>query len=63
MTDFERFNTWLQSATRPAIRVVRANLQRLRREHPEQRCEGNALLRRITQELAARGEYDHRMGW
>jgi hypothetical protein len=60
MNDLETFSTWLQSATRSAIRVARAELYRARGEHPGQRAEANALLKRLTQELAARGEYDRR---
>jgi hypothetical protein len=40
---------------------VRTELYRARGEHPEQRAEANALLKRLTQELAARGEYDRRL--
>jgi hypothetical protein len=60
MTDLGTFSTWLTSATRSAILVVRARVCRVREQHPELRSEANALLKRITQELAARGEYDRR---
>jgi hypothetical protein len=60
MTDLNTFSIWLTSATRSAILVVRARVYEAREQHPELRSEGNVLLKRITQELAARGEYDRR---
>jgi hypothetical protein len=60
MTDLSTFSAWLVSATRSAILVVRERVYQARRLNPQQRSEANALLRRITQELAARGEYDRR---
>jgi hypothetical protein len=60
MTDLETFSTWLMSATRAAILVARDRVYQARRQSPESRSEANALLKRITQELAARGEYDRR---
>jgi len=60
MTDLSTFRTWLASATRSAILVVRARVYRARAMNPALRSEANALLKRITQELAARGEYDRR---
>ena len=60
MTDLNSFSAWLVSATRSAILVVRERVYQARRQNPQQRSEANALLRRITQELAARGEYDRR---
>jgi hypothetical protein len=60
MTDLSTFSAWLVSATRSAILVVRERVYQARRHCPESRSEANALLKRITQELAARGEYDHR---
>ena len=60
MTDLNTFSTWLASATRSAILVVRARVYRARATNPALRSEANAILKRITQELAARGEYDRR---
>ena len=60
MTDLNSFSAWLVSATRSAILVVRERVYQARSMDPAQRSEGNALLKRITQELAARGEYDRR---
>ena len=60
MTDLRSFSAWLVSATRAAILVVRERVYQARRLHPELRSEANAILKRITQELAARGEYDRR---
>jgi hypothetical protein len=60
MTELSTFSTWLTSATRSAILIVRARVYQAREQHPELRSEANALLKRITQELAARGEYDRR---
>ena len=60
MTDLSTFSAWLTSATRSAILVVRARVYRAREQYPELRSEANAILKRITQELAARGEYDRR---
>jgi hypothetical protein len=60
MTDLGTFSTWLTSATRSAILVVRARVYETREQYPELRSESNALLKRITRELAARGEYDRR---
>ena len=60
MTDLSTFSTWLTSATRSAILVVRARVYQARGQNPALRSEANALLKRITQELAARGEYDRR---
>ena len=56
MTDLSTFSAWLTSATRSAIFVVRARVYRAREQYPELRSEANAILKRITQELAARGE-------
>ena len=61
MTDLDTFGAWLVSATRSAILIVRARVYRARATNPALRPEANALLRRITQELAARGEYDRRL--
>jgi len=60
MTDLSSFSAWLVSATRAAILVARDRVYQARRQSPQQRSEANALLRRIAQELAARGEYDRR---
>ena len=60
MTDLSSFSSWLTSATRPAILVVRARVYQARATDPALRSEANALLKRITRELAARGEYDRR---
>jgi hypothetical protein len=60
MTELNSFSTWLTSATRSAILVVRARVYRARERYPELRSEANAIIKRITQELAARGEYDRR---
>ena len=60
MTNLNTFSTWLASATRSAILVVRARVYQARGQNPALRSEANALLKRITQELAARGEYDRR---
>jgi len=60
MTDLSTFSTWLASATRSAILVVRARVYQARGQNPALRSEANALLKCITQELAARGEYDRR---
>ena len=60
MTDLSTFSTWLVSATRAAILVARDRVYQARRHCPERRSEANALIKRITQELAARGEYDRR---
>ena len=60
MTNLNTFSTWLASATRSAILVVRARVYQARAMHPALRSEANALLKCITQELAARGEYDRR---
>ena len=61
MTDLSTFSTWLSSATRSAILVVRARVYQARGQNPALRSEANALLKCITQELAARGEYDRRL--
>ena len=61
MIDLDTFSFWLVSATRSAILVVRARVYRARATNPAERSEANALLKRITQELAARGEYDRRI--
>ena len=61
MTDLNTFSTWLASATSSAILVVRARVYQTRGQNPALRYEANALLKRITQELAARGEYDRRI--
>jgi len=60
MTDLDTFSAWLVSATRAAILVARERVYRARSMDPAQRSQANALLKRITQELAARGEYDRR---
>ena len=60
MTDLNTFSSWLTSATRSAILVVRARVYQARGTNPALRSEANALLKCITQELAARGEYDRR---
>ena len=60
MTDLSTFSAWLTSATRSAILVVRARVYQARERNPELRSEANAILKRITRELAARGEYDRR---
>ena len=60
MTDLGTFSNWLTSATRLAILVVRARVYEARAMNPALRSEANALLKRITRELAARGEYDRR---
>ena len=60
MTDLETFSTWLASATRAAILAVRMRVYQVREQSPERRSAANAILKRITQELAARGEYDRR---
>jgi len=60
MTNLNTFSTWLASATRSAILVVRARVYQARGQNPALRSEANALLKCITQELAARGEYDRR---
>jgi len=60
MTDLDTFSAWLVSATRSAILVVRERVYQARSMDPAQRSEANALLKRITQELAARGENDPR---
>jgi hypothetical protein len=60
MTDINSFSAWLASATRSAILVVRARGYRAREQYPELRSETNAILKRITQELSARGDYDRR---
>ena len=60
MTDLSSFSVWLASATRAAILVARDRVYQSRRHSPERRSEANALLKRIAQELAARGEYDRR---
>jgi hypothetical protein len=60
MTDLSSFSVWLASATRAAILVARDRVYQARRQSPERRSEANALIKRITQELAARGEYDRR---
>jgi hypothetical protein len=54
------FVGWLRGATRAAIFVVRYRVYRARKEAPSVRREANRLIRAITQELAARGEYDTR---
>ena len=61
MTDLNTFSNWLTSATRSAILVVRARVYQDRSMDPTQRSEANALIKRITQELAARGEFDRRL--
>ena len=61
MTDLNTFSNWLTSATRSAILVVRARVYQDRSMDPAQRSEANALIKRITQELAARGEFDRRL--
>ena len=60
MTDLSTFSAWLISATRSAILVVRERVYQVRRLNPERRSEANAILKTITRELAARGEYDRR---
>ncbi len=60
MTDLSTFSAWLVSATRSAILVVRARAYQARSMEPTRRSEANALLKHITRELAARGEYDRR---
>ena len=60
MTDLDTFSAWLTSATRSAILAVRARVYLTREHSPERRSAANAILKRITQELAARGEYDRR---
>ena len=60
MTNLNTFSTWLASATHSAILVVRARVYQARGQNPALRSDANALLKRITQELAARGEYDRR---
>jgi hypothetical protein len=60
MTDLNSFSTWLASATRSAILVVRARVYQAHGQNPALRSEANALIKCITQELAARGEYDRR---
>jgi hypothetical protein len=60
MTELNTFSAWLTSATRSAILVVRVRVYRAREQQPELRSEANAILKRITRELAARGEYDRR---
>ena len=60
MTDLNTFSAWLFSATRSAILVVRERVYQARAMDPAQRSEANAILKAITQELAARGEYDRR---
>ena len=60
MTNLNTFSTWLASATRSAILVVRARVYQARAMNPALRSVANALLKRITRELAARGEYDRR---
>ncbi len=60
MTNLNTFSTWLASATRSAILAVRARVYQARGQNPALRSEANALLKCITQELAARGEYDRR---
>ena len=60
MTDLSTFSAWLLSATRAAILVARDRVYQARATNPALRSEANALLKRITQELAARGEYDRR---
>jgi hypothetical protein len=60
MSELNTFSGWLTSATRSAILVVRARVYRAREQYPELRSETNAILKRITRELAARGEYDRR---
>jgi|GEM_PF-3675751 len=60
MTDLDAFSNWLTSATRAAILAVRARVYLAREQHPAWRSATNTILKRITQELAARGEYDRR---
>jgi len=60
MTDLEIFSAWLTFATRSAILAVRARVYLAREQSPEWRSAANAILKRITRELAARGEYDRR---
>ena len=60
MTDLSTFSAWLMSATRAAILVASDRVYQARRQSPERRSEANALIKRITQELAARGAYDRR---
>jgi hypothetical protein len=60
MTDLSTFSAWLMTATRAAILIARDRVYQARKTHPALRSEANALIKRITQELAARGEYDRR---
>ena len=60
MTDLSTFSAWLMTATRAAILIARDRVYQARTTHPALRSEANALIKRITQELAARGEYDRR---
>jgi hypothetical protein len=57
MTDLDAFSAWIGSATRPALLVARARVYQARRQAPEERPAANALLKRIAQELAARGAF------
>jgi hypothetical protein len=57
MTDFDAFSAWIGYATRPALLVARAHIYAARRLAPEERPAANALPKRITQELAARGAF------
>jgi hypothetical protein len=57
MTDFDAFSAWIGSATRPALLVARGRVYAARRLAPEERPAANALLKRITQELANRGAF------
>jgi antibiotic biosynthesis monooxygenase (ABM) superfamily enzyme len=57
MTDLDAFSAWMGSATRAALLVARERVYQARRQAPEERPATNALLKRITQELAARGAF------
>lgn len=57
---FRVFTDWLRGATRGAIAIMRDRIDVARAQAPAVRPEANRLIRAITQELAARGEYDKR---
>jgi hypothetical protein len=57
MSDLDAFSAWIGSATRPALLVARARVYQARRQTPEERPAANAILKRIAQELAARGAF------
>jgi hypothetical protein len=57
MSDLDAFSAWIGSATRPALLVARARVYQARGQTPDERPAANALLKRITQELAARGVF------